>query len=163
MNHPVIAIYPGTFDPITMGHEDVIRRASRLFDQVIVAVAAAHHKKTLFNVQERCDLVAQALSDCPNVRALPFDGLVVDFAHQQGAQVMVRGVRSVTDFDYEFQLAGMNQRLRPQIDTVFFNTKAQHQCVSSTLVREIAMLGGDVGQFVSAPVLERVQKAISKK
>jgi pantetheine-phosphate adenylyltransferase len=163
MKNPVIAIYPGTFDPITLGHEDVVRRASRLFDQVIVAVAVAHHKKTLFNVQERCDLVAQALSDSPNVRAMPFDGLIVEFAHQHGAQVMVRGVRSMTDFDYEFQLAGMNQRLRPQIDTVFFNTTAQQQCVSSTLVREIAMLGGDVGQFVSPPVFERIQKTISKK
>lgn len=163
MKNPVIAIYPGTFDPITLGHEDVVRRASRLFDQVIVAVAVAHHKKTLFNFQERCDLVAQALSDSPNVRAMPFDGLIVEFAHQHGAQVMVRGVRSMTDFDYEFQLAGMNQRLRPQIDTVFFNTTAQQQCVSSTLVREIAMLGGDVGQFVSPPVFERIQKTISKK
>ena len=163
MKNPIIAIYPGTFDPITLGHEDVVRRASRLFDQVIVAVAVAHHKKTLFNVQERCDLVAQALSDSPNVRAMPFDGLIVEFAHQHGAQVMVRGVRSMTDFDYEFQLAGMNQKLRPQIDTVFFNTSAQQQCVSSTLVREIAMLGGDVGQFVSPPVFDRMQKTISKK
>ena len=163
MNRPVTAIYPGTFDPITLGHEDVVRRASRLFDRVIVAVAKAHHKKTLFNVQDRCDLVTKALSDCANVSAIPFDGLVVEFAHQHDAMVMVRGVRSVTDFDYEFQMAGMNHRLRPQIDTVFFNTTAQQQCVSSTLVREIAMLGGDVGQFVSPHVLARINQQITSK
>jgi len=163
MSSSIVAIYPGTFDPITLGHEDIVRRASRLFGRIIVAVAKAHHKKTLFDVNERCELVTQALADCANVSAVPFDGLVVDFARQQGAQVMVRGLRSVTDFDYEFQLAGMNQRLASQIETIFLNTSAQHQCVTSTLVREIGMLGGDVTPFVSASVHQRLMHKLGRK
>jgi pantetheine-phosphate adenylyltransferase len=161
MRDPVIAIYPGTFDPITLGHEDIVRRASRLFDEVVVAVAMAHHKKTLFDLQARCDLVESALQDCPNVRVLPFDGLVVEFARQHRASVMVRGVRSVMDYEYEFQLAGMNRRLQPTIDTVFFNTAADQQCVSSTLVREIATLKGDVSSFVSPGVLQQLQARLA--
>ncbi len=163
MSSSIVAIYPGTFDPITLGHEDIVRRASRLFGRVIVAVAKAHHKKTLFDVTERCELVTQALADCGNVSAVPFDGLVVDFARQQGAQVMVRGLRSVTDFDYEFQLAGMNQRLAPDIETLFLNTSALQQCVTSTLVREIGMLGGDVKQFVSATVHARLLHKLGRQ
>ncbi len=161
MRDPVIAIYPGTFDPITLGHEDIVRRASRLFDEVVVAVAMAHHKKTLFDLQVRCDLVESALQDCPNVRVLPCDGLVVEFARQHRASVMVRGVRSVMDYEYEFQLAGMNRRLQPTIDTVFFNTAADQQCVSSTLVREIATLKGDVSSFVSPGVLQQLQARLA--
>ena len=148
----VIALYPGTFDPITLGHEDIVRRAAGMFDQLVIAVARAHHKKTMFTLEQRVDMTRQALADCANVQVQTFDGLVIHFAQSIGARTMVRGIRSMTDFDYEFQLAGMNRRLAPQIDSVFLNTLDVHQCISSTLVREIATLGGDVAQFVSPAV-----------
>jgi pantetheine-phosphate adenylyltransferase len=153
MSAQVIALYPGTFDPITLGHEDIVRRAARMFDQVVVAVASAHHKKTMFTLDERLSLTREALKDCTNVQVKTFDGLVIDFAASLGATTMVRGIRSMTDFDYEFQLAGMNRRLAPKIDTVFLNTLDVYQCISSTLVREVNSLGGDVTQFVSPSVL----------
>ena len=156
MSRGVIAVYPGTFDPITLGHEDIVRRAARLFDQVVIAVATAHHKKTLFTLDERLALTRETLADLPQVRVEPFTGLVTVFAQAQGARVMVRGVRGVTDFDYEAQLAGMNRALVPEVDTVYLNPSAATQHISSTLVREISMLGGDVAQFVSAPVLARL-------
>jgi len=149
----VIALYPGTFDPITLGHEDIVRRAARMFDQVVVAVASAHHKKTMFTLDERLAMTREALHDCSNVQIKTFDGLVIDFAASLGATTMVRGIRSMTDFDYEFQLSGMNRRLAPNIDTVFLNTLDVYQCISSTLVREVNNLGGDVTQFVSPSVL----------
>jgi pantetheine-phosphate adenylyltransferase len=157
MSTPVIALYPGTFDPITLGHEDIVRRAARMFDQVVVAVASAHHKKTMFTLEERLSLTREALQDCSNVQIKTFDGLVIDFAASLGASTMVRGIRSMTDFDYEFQLAGMNRRLAPKIDTVFLNTLDVYQCISSTLVREVNNLGGDVTQFVSPSVLRFMQ------
>jgi len=153
MSTQVIALYPGTFDPITLGHEDIDRRAARMFDQVVVAVASAHHKKTMFTLDERLAMTREALHDCSNVQIKTFDGLVIDFAASLGATTMVRGIRSMTDFDYEFQLAGMNRRLAPKIDTVFLNTLDVYQCISSTLVREVNNLGGDVTQFVSPSVL----------
>ena len=153
MSTQVIALYPGTFDPITLGHEDIVRRAARMFDQVVVAVASAHHKKTMFTLDERLAMTREALHDCTNVQIKTFDGLVIDFAASLGATTMVRGIRSMTDFDYEFQLAGMNRRLAPKIDTVFLNTLDVYQCISSTLVREVNNLGGDVTQFVSPSVL----------
>ena len=157
MSAQVIALYPGTFDPITLGHEDIVRRAACMFDQVVVAVASAHHKKTMFTLEERLSLTREALQDCPNVQIKTFDGLVIDFAASLGASTMVRGIRSMTDFDYEFQLAGMNRRLAPKIDTVFLNTLDVYQCISSTLVREVNNLGGDVTQFVSPSVLRFMQ------
>jgi pantetheine-phosphate adenylyltransferase len=157
MSTQVIALYPGTFDPITLGHEDIVRRAARMFDQVVVAVASAHHKKTMFTLEERLSLTREALQDCANVQIKSFDGLVIDFAASLGATTMVRGIRSMTDFDYEFQLAGMNRRLAPKIDTVFLNTLDVYQCISSTLVREVNNLGGDVTQFVSPSVLRFMQ------
>jgi pantetheine-phosphate adenylyltransferase len=153
MSAQVIALYPGTFDPITLGHEDIVRRAARMFDQVVVAVASAHHKKTMFTLDERLAMTREALHDCSNVQIKTFDGLVIDFAASLGATTMVRGIRSMTDFDYEFQLSGMNRRLAPKIDTVFLNTLDVYQCISSTLVREVNNLGGDVTQFVSPSVL----------
>ena len=153
MSAQVIALYPGTFDPITLGHEDIVRRAARMFDQVVVAVASAHHKKTMFTLEQRLSMTREALHDCTNVQIKTFDGLVIDFAASLGASTMVRGIRSMTDFDYEFQLAGMNRRLAPKIDTVFLNTLDVYQCISSTLVREVNNLGGDVTQFVSPSVL----------
>lgn len=157
MSQPVIALYPGTFDPITLGHEDIVRRAARMFDVVVIAVARAHHKKTMFTLEQRLEMTRQALADCPNVRVETFDGLVIEFAKTLQARTMVRGIRSMTDFDYEFQLAGMNRRLAPAIDTVFLNTLDVYQCISSTLVREISQLGGDVTQFVSPSVLSFMQ------
>ncbi|MDD2713065.1 MAG: pantetheine-phosphate adenylyltransferase [Simplicispira sp.] len=154
MQQDVIAVYPGTFDPLTLGHEDLVRRAAQLFDRVIVAVARAHHKKTLFTLEERMDMARQALHDCPQVQVEPFEGLVTTFAAARGGKAMVRGLRSGTDFDYEFQLAGMNRALVPQIETVFLTPDSQYQFISSTLVREIAALGGDVAQFVSPVVLQ---------
>ena len=156
MSH-VIALYPGTFDPITLGHEDIVRRAAAMFDEVVIAVARAHHKKTMFTLDQRVDMTRQALADCPNVRVETFEGLVIEFAQAIGARTMVRGIRSMTDFDYEFQLAGMNRRLAPEIDSVFLNTLDVHQCISSTLVREVAVLGGDVAQFVSPAVFAFMQ------
>ena len=157
MTPPVIALYPGTFDPITLGHEDIVRRAAQMFDTVIVAVAKAHHKKTLFTLEQRMAMAQQSLADCPNVKVQTFDGLVIDFAQSQSVTTMVRGIRSMTDFDYEFQLAGMNRRLATHIDTVFLNTSDVFQCISSTLVREIFMLGGEVAQFVSPTVYQQMQ------
>jgi len=152
MTTPVVAVYPGTFDPITLGHQNLIERASHLFGTVVVAVAAAHHKKTLFTLDERLELVREISAPLGNVRVEAFTGLVRDFAVAQRAAVMVRGVRSVTDFDFETQLAGMNRALAPDLDTVFLTPDARYQFISSTLVREIATLQGDVAQFVAPSV-----------
>ena len=158
MRRSVIAVYSGTFDPLTLGHEDVVRRAAQMFDRVVIAVARAVHKNTRFSLDERLALAQAALADCPNVQALPFDGLIVDFVRAQQASVIVRGLRSVTDYDYETQMAGMNRHLAPEVDTVFLHTSASVQHISSTLVREIAKLGGDVSGLVSPPVLAALQE-----
>ena len=144
----VLAIYPGTFDPITLGHQDLIRRGAQLFGTVVVAVAVAHHKKTMFSLDERLQAVREVVKPWGNVRVESFTGLVRDFAVSQGARAMLRGVRSMTDFDYESQLAGMNRMLAPDIETVFLTPDSRFQFISSTLVREIATLKGDVAQFV---------------
>lgn len=157
MSAPRIAVYSGTFDPITLGHEDVIRRAAGLFDELIVAVAVAHHKKTRFSLNERVALVEQAVQGLPGrVRALPFDGLIMDFCREHRAQAVVRGIRNLTDFDYEAQMAAMNRKLNPGIETVFLLPQAELQCISSTLVREIAKLGGDVTAMVNPGVAARL-------
>lgn len=152
MAQNVLAIYPGTFDPITLGHEDIVRRATQLFDRVIVAVAAGHHKKTLFNLEERIAMVREAVKAYPQVQVESFDGLMRDFVVGRGGKAMVRGLRAVTDFDYEFQLAGMNRHLMPEVETVFLTPSDKYQFISSTFVREIASLGGEVDKFVSANV-----------
>ena len=154
-----IAVYSGTFDPITLGHIDVAQRAAGLFDQLIVAVATAHHKKTLFGLEARVTLVQAALKNVANVRVLPFDGLVVDFCKTHNASAVLRGIRNVTDFDYEAQMAAMNRKLAPHIETVFLLPDAPVACISSTLVREISKLGGDVSQMVSAEVLAALNAA----
>lgn len=161
LSAPRVAVYSGTFDPITLGHEDVIRRAAGLFDELIVAVAVAHHKKTLFSLDERLRMVADSLSDCAAVRVLPFEGLIMDFCRQHQACAVVRGIRNVADFDYEAQMAAMNRKLLPTVETVFLLPQAQLQCISSTLVREIAKLGGDVREMVPANVLDRLQGALA--
>lgn len=158
-NPPRIAVYSGTFDPITRGHIDVVQRASSLFDQVIMAVAVAHHKKTLFGLPARVELAQAATKTMANVTVLPFDGLIMDFCAAQNACAVVRGIRNLTDFDYEAQMAAMNRKLRPQVETVFLLPDAPLQCISSTLVREISKLGGDVSQMVSPDVLAALKTA----
>lgn len=158
MSRPIIrAVYAGTFDPITRGHEDLIERAQAMFEQVVVAVAMAHHKKTLFSLEERLAQVRHSVARWPGVSALPFDGLLTQFVRCQDAQVIVRGLRSVTDFDYESQLAGMNRQLAPTVDTVFLTPGDGLQHISSTLVREIALLDGDAAAFVSPHVWDALQ------
>lgn len=155
---PRVAVYSGTFDPPTLGHEDVMRRAAGLFDEVIVAVAIAHHKKTRFSLQERLDMVQAVAEGLPGrVRALPFDGLIMDFCRAHQACAVVRGIRNITDFDYEAQMAAMNRKLYPAVETVFLLPQADLQCISSTLVREIATLGGDVSQMVSPAVAAQLK------
>lgn len=158
----VLAVYPGTFDPITLGHEDLVRRSIQLFDRVIVAVAAGHHKKTLFSLEERLDMVREVFRPYPQVSVESFTGLMRDFVVARGGKAMIRGLRAVTDFDYEFQLAGMNRALMPDVETVFLTPGDQYLFISSTLVREIATLGGEVEKFVSPPVLARLQKKTAK-
>ena len=155
LSAPRCAVYSGTFDPFTLGHEDVVRRAAGLFDRLVIAVAVAHHKKTLFSLDERVRQVEQAvqgMAEAGRISVLPFDGLIMDFCAQQQASAVVRGVRNLTDFDYEAQMAAMNRKLRPQVETVFLLPDAPLQCISSTLVREISKLGGDVTQMVSPAV-----------
>lgn len=162
MVQPVIAIYPGTFDPMTLGHEDVVRRATQLFDTVIVAVAAGHHKKALFSLAERIAMAQEVVAPYPKVEVASFAGLLRDFVVARGGKAMVRGLRAVTDFDYEFQLAGMNRSLMPDVETVFLTPSDKYQFISSTFVREIALLGGEVDKFVSPGVQQRLtQKMLS--
>jgi pantetheine-phosphate adenylyltransferase len=160
---PRTAVYSGTFDPFTRGHDDIVRRAAGLFDRVIVAVAAAHHKKTLFTLEQRVSQVRLAVKSLQNVEVLPFDGLIMDFCAAQGAQAVVRGVRNLTDFDYEAQMAAMNRKLRPTVETVFLLPEASLQCISSTLVREISKLGGDVSQMVSTDVADAMHAACTAR
>ncbi len=164
MANELIAVYPGTFDPITLGHEDVVRRAAQLFSHVIVAVAAGHHKKAMFSLGERMTMASEAVKAYPNVKVESFNGLMRDFVVTRGARAMVRGLRAVTDFDYEFQLAGMNRSLMPDVETVFLTPGDRFQFISSTFVREIATLGGEVDKFVSPEVNQRLlQKVRSQK
>ena len=163
MQKDVLAVYPGTFDPITLGHEDVVRRATQLFGRVIVAVAAGHHKNTLFSVDERLAMVRESVQGYPQVEVESFAGLLRDFVVQRGGKAMVRGLRAVTDFDYEFQLAGMNRTLMPEVETVFLTPSDKYQFISSSFVREIATLGGEVDKFVSPLVLERLMRKVNSK
>ena len=150
------AIYPGTFDPLTRGHEDLVRRASKLFDTVILGVADSRVKKPFFSLEERLQIAREVLADLRNVEIVGFTGLLIDFARQQNARVVVRGLRAVSDFEYEFQLAGMNRNLNPDMETVFLTPSEQHMFISATLVREIAMFGGDVSKFVHPVVRQRL-------
>jgi len=142
------AIYPGTFDPITKGHTDIVVRAAAIFDHVIVAVAASTAKNTAFSTDERVELARQTLSEHANVEVQRFEGLLANFVRQWHANVVLRGLRAVSDFEYEFQLAGMNKHLVPEADTIFMPTRENYSYVSSSLIREIAALGGDVSEFV---------------
>jgi pantetheine-phosphate adenylyltransferase len=152
-------IYPGTFDPITNGHTDLIERAGRLFDHVVVAIAYNPKKSPLLTLDERCELVAAATSHLPNVTVTGFSNLLAEFVQQQGATVILRGLRAVSDFEYEFQLADMNRRLAPEVESVFLTPANHLSYISSTLIREIASLGGDVSEFVNPSV----EKALKQK
>ena len=154
-----VAIYPGTFDPITVGHIDLVGRASLRFERVILAVAGSGSKSPCFNLEQRIALAREALSDYPNVEVTGFSGLLVRFAEEQGAGVILRGLRAVSDFEYEFQLASMNRKLAPRVETMFLTPDEGFTFISSSLVREIASLGGDVSEFVH-PV---VQRALAKR
>jgi len=150
------AIYPGTFDPLTRGHEDLVRRACKLFDKVVVAVAASERKNPLFTLEERIAIAQEALADLPQVEVVGFDCLLMKFVRDQGANVILRGLRAVSDFEYEFQMAGMNRNLHPDVETVFLTPGEQHMFVSATIVREIARFGGDVTKFVPPSVAKRL-------
>ena len=156
------AIYPGTFDPFTRGHEDIVRRASRLFDQVVVAVAASSGKKPLFTLNERVEMSKQVLTDCPNVKVMAFSGLLMEFLQEQGARVILRGLRAVSDFEYEFQMAGMNRSMYPDVETMFMTPSEQYMFVSATIVREIALLGGDADKFVHPLIAARLRSKAVK-
>lgn len=156
-----IAVYPGTFDPVTSGHEDLVRRATRIFDEIVVAVAVAGHKRPFFELEERVAMAQLVFADLPNVRVVGFSGLLMDFVADQQAHIVLRGLRAVSDFEYEFQLAGMNRNLNPQIETVFMTPAEQFMFISASMVREIAVLGGDVSPFVHTAVLARLQQKLS--
>ena len=158
----VTAVYPGTFDPITKGHSDLVRRACSLFERVIVAIAFNAGKQPVCTLEERQRLAEQVLSDLKNVEVVTFDNLLVEFAKQQGATVVLRGLRAVSDFEYEFQLAGMNRKLDPKIETLFLTPDEKYTFISSTLVREVARLGGDVSEFVHPIVVEALNRKLKK-
>jgi pantetheine-phosphate adenylyltransferase len=152
------AVYPGTFDPLTRGHEDLVRRASTLFDEIILAIADSKAKRPFFPLEERIAMAREVLGDLKNVKVVGFSNLLTEFVRQQGARVVLRGLRAVSDFEYEFQLAGMNRHLYPEMETVFLTPSEQHMFISATLVREIATLGGDISQFVHPLVAKRLQQ-----
>ncbi len=162
----ISAVYPGTFDPITLGHEDLMRRAAGMFERLVLAVAVGHHKKTLFSLDERLAMAREVAAQCcpqGNVEVFAFDGLLRDFVRSHEGRVVVRGLRTGGDFEYEFQMAGMNRKLMPEVETIFLTPGEQHQYTSSTFVREIATLGGEVAEFVSPGVLARLNDKFKER
>lgn len=157
----ITAIYPGTLDPITNGHTDLVYRAARIFDKVIVAIAASKDKNSAFTLEQRVTLAREVLSDISNVEVCGFNSLLVDFAHRQNAKVILRGLRAVSDFEYEFQLASMNRHLSPDVETLFLTPAEQYSYISSSLVKEIAFLGGDISSFVHAKVAAALKDKMS--
>ena len=155
------AVYPGTFDPLTRGHEDLVRRASVLFGTVILGVVDSRAKKPFFTLTERVDIAREVLGDLPNVKVFGFSGLLINFIHEHNARVIMRGLRAVSDFEYEFQLAGMNRNLYPDVETVFLTPSEQHMFISATLVREIATMGGDVSKFVHPVVSRKLREKVT--
>ncbi len=154
----VSAMYPGTFDPVTLGHEDLVRRGARLFDKIVVAIAANPGKEPMFSLDERVDMAKSALADIPNVEVTGYSGLTVDFAEQNNLKVIVRGLRAVSDFEYEFQLANMNRHLTDEVETAYLTPTEKYTFISSSLVREVASLGGDVSEFVSPAVRKALEE-----
>ncbi len=157
----VTAVYPGTFDPLTRGHEDLVRRASGLFDKLVVGVADSKAKRPFFTLEERLDIAREVLGHYPNVEVQGFSGLLKDFVRTHDARVIVRGLRAVSDFEYEFQMAGMNRYLLPDVETLFLTPSDQYQFISGSIVREIALLGGDVSKFVFPSVEQWLNKKIA--
>jgi len=157
------AIYPGTFDPVTRGHEDLARRAAGIFDTLILGVADSKAKRTFFTLEERVEMARETLAGLKNVQVVGFSGLLIDFVRAHGARVVLRGLRAVSDFEYEFQLAGMNRSLYPDFETMFLTPSEQHMFISATLVREIAAFGGDVSKFVDPRVAARLQQKAGAK
>lgn len=157
---PVKAIYPGTFDPVTNGHSDLIERASKLFSEVVVGVASSPSKKPCFDLDTRVDMIKKVTQHLPNVTVVGFTGLLVDFAKQHNASVLVRGLRAVSDFEYEFQLANMNRRLSPDLESVFLTPSEENSFISSTLVKEVALHNGDVTQFVDPIIKTALDKVL---
>ncbi|GAB1394465.1 pantetheine-phosphate adenylyltransferase [Rhodocyclaceae bacterium] len=158
-----IAVYPGTFDPFTRGHEDLVRRAARLFAHVVVGIAESHSKRPIFPLAERVEMAQTLCKDMPNVKIVGFDGLLMDFLRERNARVILRGLRAVSDFEYEFQMAGMNRSLHPDIETLFLTPGEQYMFISATMVREIASLGGDVSKFVHPLVAEKLIDKMQKR
>ena len=158
-----IAIYPGTFDPVTRGHIDVVGRARKMFDRVVIGVADSPAKQPFFNLEERLDMLQTVFADDENVQVRPFSGLLIDFARHHGAQIIVRGLRAISDFEYEVQLAGMNRSLAPEIETVFLTAAQRYAFVSSSLVREIARLDGDVSEFLHPEILQRLTSKLKAR
>jgi pantetheine-phosphate adenylyltransferase len=158
-----VAVYPGTFDPLTRGHEDLVRRAAKLFKRVVVGIAASQSKRPFFTLDERVDIARELLAAYPNVEVHGFDCLLMDFLRAQHASVIVRGLRAVSDFEYEFQMAGMNRNLYPDVETVFLTPGEQYMFISATMVREIASLGGDVSKFVQPLVVERLADKLNPR
>lgn len=156
----VNAVYPGTFDPITNGHLDLIKRAAKIFKHVTVAVASNNSKKPLFDMQERIDMADDVLGDFKNVSVVGFDNLLIEFTKTQNASVILRGLRAVSDFEYEFQLAGMNRSLAPDIETIFLTTAEQNAYLSSSLVKEVARLGGNITKFVPEQVIAEIERKL---
>jgi pantetheine-phosphate adenylyltransferase len=157
------AVYPGTFDPVTNGHEDLIQRASRLFHEVVVGVAQSSGKRPFFSMDERVALAREVLAPYSNVTVLGFSGLLSEFVKEQGASVILRGLRAVSDFEYEFQLAGMNRRLAPGVETLFLTPSDKYLFLSATIVREIAVLGGDISAFVHPLTVQRMREKIGRE
>jgi pantetheine-phosphate adenylyltransferase len=155
-------VYPGTFDPFTSGHEDLVRRASRVFDHVIVGVADSESKRPMFTAAERVSMARETLAPLANVEVIGFSALLMDFVRQQGAKIILRGLRAVSDFEYEFQMAGMNRHLHPDVETLFLTPSEQYTFISATIVREIARFGGDVSHFVPATVDSRIRARVAE-
>ena len=152
------AIYPGSFDPVTYGHLDVIKRSSKLVDELIVGVLNNNAKTPLFSVEERVRMLNEVTKDLPNVKVIPFEGLLVDFARKMGAKMVIRGLRAITDFEYELQMAQTNHKMESEVETVFLTTSLEYSYLSSTTVKEVAAFGGDISQFVPSIVMENIEK-----
>lgn len=157
------AIYPGSFDPVTLGHIDIIERSSKIVDELIVAVLNNNSKSPLFSVEERVKMLKESVKDLENVKIMSFEGLSVDFAVEMDAQILIRGLRAVTDFEYELSMSQTNRKLNPNIDTIFFNTSIEYAFLSSSSVREIAAFGGDISDFVPAFLVDKIYEKVNEK
>ena len=156
------AIYPGSFDPVTYGHMDIISRSSKMVDELIIGVLKNKAKMPLFSVEERVKMLEEVTKDLPNVKVVPFDGLLVEFAKEMDARIVIRGLRAITDFEYELQMSQTNHKLEPEVETMFLTTSLEYSYLSSTIVREVAAFGGDISQFVPEAVINRIKEKMSR-